>query len=230
MDSVSNNDRHPQVTIKKLLLAVVAVAVAGCNPITRHPAQLASYLATQSRHPPIQARGRRPPPRTPAAKATASSTRLRQLARDLERNGNYQAAIEQYLQIVEIAPRDADTLHHLAVLHDKYGDTSQSARFYLRALQIAPENAELLCDYGYSRYIQGDLVQAESLLRRAVTLNPKLTRAYNNLGLTLAEIGRDQEALAAFAKTGLSRDQAQQNLQQAQVARRLSVPNRQAQR
>lgn len=205
-----------------LIVLSLAVALVGCAKMPAN-VDLSSYLTTQPGIAAANRRVQRPMHEQSGANAKLEQrNRLLQIAQNLERNGNYEAAIGRYVQLTDAYPNDVESLHHLAVLQDKYGDPGKSARCYLRALQYTPHNADLICDYGYSRYVQGDLVQAELLLRRATELDAYLARGHNNLALTLAELGKDEAAMVEFERAGLSRRSAQENLRQARIARRLS--------
>ncbi len=148
-------------------------------------------------------------------------------ARKLEKNGDTEAALKEYLRLTREFPDDAAAFHRVGVLHDKNGRSDKSARFYLAAIQLAPQNAAIRCDYGYSRYLQGDFAVAERALREAIRLDAGLTRAHNNLALVLARQGKDEEAVASFQNAGFPQEAARRNLRHAQRAARLSAANSQ---
>ena len=64
---------------------------------------------------------------------------------------------------------------------------------------------------GYFCYERGNWSEAETWLRKALTAAPKHARARVNLGMTLAQQGKSQEALAEFTAV-LSPAEAQANL------------------
>ena len=82
---------------------------------------------------------------------------------------------------------------------------------YQKLLKPSPKDADLLNDVGYCYYNQGKWSEAEKYLRQALAINPKLARAWINLGMTLAQQNRIEESLEAFAKV-VSPAQAQCNL------------------
>ena len=136
-------------------------------------------------------------------------------ARQLEREGKLDEAIESYRLIIEENPKRSDVHHRLAVTLDKANRHDESADYYQTAIRLDSRNAEFLCDYGYSRYIQGDLDEAQQSLRRATRLQEEFPRAHNNLGLVLTRQGRDEEALASFRLAGLSDAESRSNLKHA---------------
>ena len=88
----------------------------------------------------------------------------------------------------------------LAVVHDRLGNFSQAQAEYERALQASPKDPDLLNDLGYHHYCRGHWTEAEDYLRRATTLQPKHRLAWMNLGLALAQQGRNEESLEAFGR------------------------------
>ena len=122
-------------------------------------------------------------------------------ARSLEKQNKTQLAITAYQKLAQKFPNEGRVLHRLAVCQDSAGDANESSSLYLRALHFSPNDPNLLCDYGYSRYVHGDMLQAETMLRRAIKIDPKHSRSRANLGLVLAKLGRDDEAIAAFDMT-----------------------------
>ena len=66
------------------------------------------------------------------------------------------------------------------------------------------EGKKLLCNksvpfdiyfyFGTALQIEGLFEEAEVSYKRAISLNPNLDQAHNNLGITLQELGRFQEA------------------------------------
>jgi Flp pilus assembly protein TadD len=134
------------------------------------------------------------------------------VARSLEMKGQTDQAIQAYLDAIRSDDTRSDAYHRLAVLHDKKGDCEASQEFYQAALKRDPDNAELICDIGYSCYLQGRWKDAEQNLHRALTLQPKLARAHNNLGLLLARTDRHEQALEEFARAGCSSAESRANL------------------
>lgn len=135
----------------------------------------------------------------------------RATAEQLEQNGRAAEAIDQYLRARRFDPDLEGIAHHLAVLYDRAGDHERALPEYRRAIQESPKNADLWNDYGYFEYEREDYAAAEKHLRRALELAPKHPRAAVNLGLTLAEQGKYDDAQVAFEKA-VSPAAAQHNL------------------
>jgi Tfp pilus assembly protein PilF len=119
------------------------------------------------------------------------------LAQTHERKGEIEKAIDAYQGLAD-EMKVPLAMHRLGVLHDRQGNFDLARDYYSKALKHRPKDAELLCDMGYSYYLQENWKASESHLRRAVDIDPKLTRAHNNLGLLLARLDQPDAALAAF--------------------------------
>jgi Flp pilus assembly protein TadD len=87
----------------------------------------------------------------------------------------------------------------------------EARRYYARALELSPVNADAENNLGVSYYLSADYANAEQHLRRAVELDPKDPAHHNNLALALCELGRFDEALAAF-RAASNEATAQNNL------------------
>ena len=144
-------------------------------------------------------------------------------ARQLEKDGPIEDAIQEYKRLTREFSSEAVPYHRLAVMYDLNGQSEKSARHYLTAMHLAPNDNGILCDYGYSRYLQDDLHLAESTLREVIAREPEMERAHNNLALVLARQGKDQDAIEAFQDAGASLAQAQENLDHARRANKLSL-------
>jgi len=121
-------------------------------------------------------------------------------ARELEENGFDAQAIVQYERARQFNPRIAGVSRRLAVLYDRTGDTARANAEYQKALNNTPNDPALLNDYGYFHYVRGNWKEAEVQFRRALAIDNSNARAWNNLGLTLAQLGNYDAAYEASAK------------------------------
>jgi Flp pilus assembly protein TadD len=134
------------------------------------------------------------------------------VGRSLEQRGEAARAIAAYNEALRLDPSRADVGLRLAMLYDKDGKFKEALPLYQKALAAYPGNPDIFCDMGYSLYLQGRPVEAEVNLRQAVVLAPENTRAHNNLGLVLASLDRQEEALTEFRRAGCTEADAQINL------------------
>ena len=133
------------------------------------------------------------------------------MARSLELEGKYDAAMDAYVKLSDRAPKLATPYWRMAVMHDRKGNVQDSARLYRQALELDPKNSDLHSDYGYSLYLQRRWAEAEEHLRQALAIDAHNRRAHNNLGLLLAQTERSDDALAEFRQAGCSADDAHVN-------------------
>lgn len=123
-------------------------------------------------------------------------------ATQMDASGEYAGAIPLYEKARQQEPAKygKQAGRRLAVMYDFAGDFVRADAEYEAALKLAPTDPDLLNDYGYSLYSRGNWAAAADHLSRAVAAGPDKKRAWMNLGLALAQLGRDQESFDAFTK------------------------------
>jgi tetratricopeptide (TPR) repeat protein len=122
-------------------------------------------------------------------------------AQEYEKNGQTEEAIKLFEKARAIDPTIAKTCsRRLAVLYDSTGDFGKAMTEYEALLKANPKDADLHNDLGYSYYCRGEWANAESALLKAVQYDPNHKRAWINLGLTLAQLGKWDESFQAFCK------------------------------
>lgn len=138
------------------------------------------------------------------------------IARLSERHGNVQQARNMYARLASEHPNHPVAHHRLGVLAAKAGNYQEAMQHLSRAQQVGGDTPELLSDIGYLHYLQNNHAAAQQNLRAAIAADPQNKRAYNTLGLVLAEEGRFQESLDAFRRA-VSEAEALSNLAYVQV-------------
>jgi Tfp pilus assembly protein PilF len=122
-------------------------------------------------------------------------------AAEYEKTGQVADAIRLYEKARAsdpVAARPAG--RRLAVLYDKVGEFSKASMEYEALLAAAPADADVLNDFGYSLYCRGDWAGAEQALARAVEADGNHKRAWINLGLAQAQLGKWEEAYQSFCR------------------------------
>ena len=112
---------------------------------------------------------------------------------------NYAVARREFAASVA-AERNVDALFQLALLDIIENDLRSAVGRLVEARSMEPGIATLATHLGAVRFLQGRLGDAESLLREALALDADDQIAHFNLGLTLARLGRLDEALAFFER------------------------------
>jgi CHAT domain-containing protein/Tfp pilus assembly protein PilF len=143
---------------------------------------------------------------------------LNEMAEILRKEGRLSEAHEYYQRALAIREKIApdsllvsETLEGLAQLARARHDPSMAMKYEIRALEMAEKSCsnlwctpKFLTTLGELAYEQGDLAGSENYLRRAVDIreqslgpnHPDLARSLDDLAITLAAQGRNEEALA----------------------------------
>jgi len=122
------------------------------------------------------------------------------MAEGLEKDGKDVDAIAYYERARDLDPVLADrSSRRLAVLYDRADEQAKAMHEFQEQLKKKPKDAALLNDMGYSMYNRGQWAEAENHLRKAVTADKNFKPAWVNLGLALAQQGKQQESLDAFS-------------------------------
>ena len=151
-----------------LLIALLAVPLAGCESIAHAPLDVA---ATQE----VAAR----PIRATAVGETPSLDR----AKSLFAAGNFGLAADAYKNAVESGPSNAEAWIGLAAAYDELGRFDLADRAYGAAIRISGPTAQVLNNRGYSHLLRGDYKGARRDLSTARAKDPSNPRIAQNLRL-----------------------------------------------
>jgi tetratricopeptide (TPR) repeat protein len=116
----------------------------------------------------------------------------------MNQSEKYKEAAALYERARAIDPEHALVCRKLAVAYDRQGMFAKADEEYDKAVAANPKDAELWNDRGYSHYSRGNWGVSEEYFRKSLELKPENKRAWTNLGLTLAQLGRTEEAIGAF--------------------------------
>ncbi|MBD3316661.1 MAG: tetratricopeptide repeat protein [Chitinivibrionales bacterium] len=116
-------------------------------------------------------------------------------------NDRLDEAVRQYKEVVRIDGRNVDAHLNLAKCLISNG-SAQEARQYLKAtLAINPQEAEAFWELGNIAWKKdGNTDEALAMYRKAISLKPTSQVYYENLGLLLEELRRNEEALEVWKK------------------------------
>ena len=135
---------------------------------------------------------------------------------------------EQYCQRVLTAwPGQADALHLMGVMAHAYGNLDLAIT-HLRQACLAPRApAVYFSNLAEMCRQKGLLAEGEQAGQRAVALDPKLTDAWNNLGIILQESGKLDASLNCLERVvALKPESAEAHNNLANTYRRLDRPER----
>lgn len=124
---------------------------------------------------------------------------------ELSLSGDFEEAIVEYEQALEIEPENVDLMSNLGVAYYNLGQLDKAIEQYSQALEIAPNDPDihsnLAAAYVQEYQLSGALERLESALeeyQKAVELNPTLAQAFFGLGVVYALLGRNEDAIQAF--------------------------------
>lgn len=198
--------------IRSVRIALAALALAwasGCQTtgktgnLAMKPKAKAGSSALAGTH----AKNSNPEPLAPP-EALALAIKVGQ---QLEAQGHLREAASQYDRALAIDPNRPKLIHHLAVVHDRMGEYKAAREIYARAKALRPENTEIDVDVAFSHYLSGEYDESIRLGRTIVETHPGQERAWNNLGLALAQKGDIEAAREAFGR-GATPSKAECNL------------------
>ncbi|MEH2161382.1 MAG: tetratricopeptide repeat protein [Nostoc sp.] len=121
-----------------------------------------------------------------------------ELGVDKMRGGNYQEAIENFNQAIEVEKDFAVAYSDRCLAHLQLQDYHQAIADCTQAINFAPDNFEAYLNRGLALYREGDYLNAIVDYNRAVVLKPSDFRAYYNRALARAGDGKDSEAIFDF--------------------------------
>lgn len=128
----------------------------------------------------------------------AASAAHLNLARVLTETGRKSLALEHFRQAHQFAPHDGPALRSfvLALIEDR--DYAQAEIILDAAMRRAGRTYDVLCCCGLLRLKQHDAPQAADLYRAALALRDDDAELHKDLGITLQELGRIDEALLSY--------------------------------
>jgi Flp pilus assembly protein TadD len=167
---------------------------------------------------------------TAAIKRHPRSARLHVgLGISLYSRGEYKDAVEAFCEAADLAPSDPRPYQFLGEMYGVSPEVSGEVSKRLgRFVETHPKNAQAHFHYAMSLWkgspeaLDADGVRkVETLLRRAVTLDPKLTKGFFELGVLLANQDRLAEAIEQLRRaTALEPSLSQAHYRLAQLYQR----------
>ncbi|RPI23148.1 MAG: tetratricopeptide repeat protein [Acidobacteria bacterium] len=121
--------------------------------------------------------------------------RVFDLAAELRKKGDYDAAISEWRRALQMSPNDVRVYHNLGVALAAKGSFSEAIDQYQKALAVDPEYSDSYVGWGFALSRSGRVDEAIPKLAKALELNPKDASAMSNLGAAMLETGRIDQAV-----------------------------------
>lgn len=115
----------------------------------------------------------------------------------LTRTSHYDEAVAQFEKALEINPRYYLVHPNLGHALEAAGRIGDAAREYQLALNYYPDSVDLLLSLGRVLETDGQHLLASAAFSRVIELDPTSAEAHNNLGLTLLNAGKTEQAAQA---------------------------------
>ena len=113
----------------------------------------------------------------------------------------YEAAIESLDRSVDLHPHPPTATARLILMGTasaRLGRTDAAATHYERAVDIEPRNPDALDHLAKARYEAKRYAEALDLYRSLLEIQPESAQTHSNLGATLYNVGRPEDALRSF--------------------------------
>lgn len=115
-------------------------------------------------------------------------------------HGDYEAAAESFLRVLQSRPDHALSLNNVAYIKSKYLDEAEEALPHAqRAAELMPENASVLDTLGWVHYKLGNHSQAEDALRKSISLE-ETAASQLHLAYVLAAEGQFDSAITRLRR------------------------------
>lgn len=162
------------------------------------------------------------------ARAPRDETLTFALATALERQGDWQKAVDRVKGLLEADARHPGALNFIGyTLAQHGGDLEEAEKLVRRALEQRPDSAAFLDSLGWVLFKKGDLDRASEALERAVDAGPEDATLFEHLGDVSARSGRKARAQETYTRAlellQSSPDDAERPNQRAELERKLKL-------
>ena len=122
------------------------------------------------------------------------------LANQALRSRQFEAALQIYRQVLQVAPDYPDALHFSGLIAFQQDRDEEAVALIRRSLQVAPDFAGYWNNYGNVLKELGHLEEATSAYEKAVALQPDFADAHHNLGVLARQRDDLEGAIAEYEK------------------------------
>ncbi len=119
----------------------------------------------------------------------------------LQKQGQLAEAAAEYRAALAIKPEYPEAQANLGVVLARLGKYEEAITAYQSALKLAPQLTPILLNLGIAHYRAGQFAKAADVFRDFLEKKPDSVQARQLYGLSLVEIGRDQDAITQLELT-----------------------------
>lgn len=117
------------------------------------------------------------------------------------KENNYDAAIKNYQDALQLVPNDAVTLLKLGNIYNKVkNDNEKAINYYQKSIIVNPEYTDGWFNLGLSYANENNLIESQKSFEKVISLDPNynLGYAYYALGMALEHQGKKSEAVKNY--------------------------------
>lgn len=129
---------------------------------------------------------------------TAEVQQLYSQAKAAQQGGDEQTAIEEYRQMIRLAPHLAAAYNNLGMLYFNHRQYAEAVPVLERGLRVDPQMSTATAMLGLSYFELGENEKAEPVLQRALRANPTDSNVQMSLAHVLLNLGKNQEAIQSL--------------------------------
>ena len=139
-----------------------------------------------------------PPTSAPAATPIPSADDHMDQAMEYVEQGQYEKAIAELNQAIELEPDNPDAHRNLGTVYGKLNQWEKAATAYEQAIELDPDFGEAYGDLVGAYFYLERVPEAIEVGEKAIELAPDYAMAYNNLGVVYGSQGQIDTAIALF--------------------------------
>lgn len=121
-------------------------------------------------------------------------------ANECKQKGDYDSAIENFKNALEIDPYNLSIYNDLGIIYYCKKDYKSAIKIYEKAIEVNPSYAIAYNNLGIICYEQQNYLESINNYQKAINLNPKYYDAYHNLGNAYFKINRHDKAIEIYKK------------------------------
>jgi len=125
-----------------------------------------------------------------------------------DREEKAKASLEEFTAGAKYRNPSADDLKIVAFDYIVLGDYPDADKWLTKMLDWAPNDSDGWYSLGRTKYNENRFAEAISAFQQCLKLDPKNVKAEDNLGLSFAGMGRNEEAAAAYQKAIVWQEQS----------------------
>lgn len=119
----------------------------------------------------------------------------------LQQEGKFSEAADEYRAILKLKPDYAEAHANLGVVLARLGKYEEATQAYEAAYKLAPHLTPILLNLGIAHYRAGQFAKAVEVFPQFLEKNPTVIQARQLYGLSLAAVGKDDEAIKQLEPT-----------------------------